>query len=70
MSETVDIVMDNGDGGIQIFYGGFAGDACYRAGKKLIEELHALGVEVSIDEIIPTESPIPVVEKAPRKVRI
>lgn len=69
MSEAVDILINTGDGKITIAYNGFVGDACYAVGKEILKELHALGVEVSIDEIIPQESPIPVIEKVPQKVR-
>jgi len=68
MSKSVDVLIDK-DGKITIGFNGFAGNACYEKGKEIIAELHALGVEISIEEIIPTEAPISVVEKIPQKVR-
>lgn len=69
MSETVDVLLNLGNGEITIAFSEFTGDECYLAGKEILAELHGLGVELTIDEIIPQESPIPIVERVNKKVR-
>lgn len=69
MSEAIDAIID-ANGKIIIKFNGFVGDSCYGTGKEILAELKALGVEIEIEEIIPVESPIPVVEEVRKKVRM
>lgn len=71
MDEIIDMVMDE-KGNVVTNFSGFKGDACYAAGKEIIERLKKLGVVVEIHEVTPHEPapPIPEVVVPTEKQRV
>jgi hypothetical protein len=43
------------DGKVRILYSGFVGDECFREAQKLYTLLKGKGVDVSIEQVIPTQ---------------
>jgi hypothetical protein len=43
------------DGKVRVLYRGFAGDECFREAQRLYEQLKAQGVEVTIEQVVPTQ---------------
>ena len=42
-------------GKIRVLYTGFAGNACFEEAKKLYAQLKALGIDVTIEQVTPTQ---------------
>jgi hypothetical protein len=43
------------DGRVRVFYRGFAGDECFREAQRIYELLKAQGVEVAVEQVVPTD---------------
>jgi len=43
------------DGRLKVLYSGFAGNACFEEARKLYAQLKALGIDVTIEQITPTQ---------------
>jgi hypothetical protein len=43
------------DGKVRVLYRGFAGDECFREAQRLYETLRAQGVEVAVEQVVPTQ---------------
>jgi hypothetical protein len=43
------------DGRVRVFYRGFVGDECFKEAQRLYEALKAQGVEVTVEQVIPTQ---------------
>jgi len=43
------------EGRIRILYSGFAGNACFEEARKLYAQLKSLGIDVTIEQITPTQ---------------
>ena len=48
-------VVINEDGSVKILYKGFRGGACFEEAKKLYQQLKSLGVNVKIEQVVPTQ---------------
>ena len=43
------------DGKVRVLYRGFAGDECFREAQRIYELLKAQGVEVTVEQVVPTQ---------------
>jgi len=43
------------EGRVRVLYSGFVGSECFNEAKKLYNQLKALGLEVSIEQVMPTQ---------------
>jgi type 1 glutamine amidotransferase len=43
------------NGKVKILYSGFQGDACFEEAKKLYNLLKSKGVQVSLEQVVPTQ---------------
>jgi hypothetical protein len=43
------------DGRVRILYRGFVGGECFEEAKRLYEALKAQGVEVAVEQVVPTQ---------------
>lgn len=50
----IEVIVDE-DGKVTIKYTGFVGDACYHEARKLYQQLKSLGVDVEVQQIVPTQ---------------
>jgi len=51
-----EILVEIGENGkVKILYKGFKGGACFDEAKRLYEALKAQGVEVSLEQVVPTQ---------------
>jgi len=52
------------DGRVRILYQGFQGDACFEEAKRLYATLKAQGLDVSIEQVMPTQEYYTTAQKA------
>mgnify|MGYP000164958958 CR=1 FL=1 len=65
-----EILVEIGENGkVKILYKGFKGGACFDEAKRLYEALKAQGVEVSLEQVTPTQELYETVEERQRMVQ-
>jgi type 1 glutamine amidotransferase len=43
------------DGRVRVLYRGFKGDECFREAQRIYEALRSQGVEVTVEQVVPTQ---------------
>jgi ketol-acid reductoisomerase len=54
MSREVWVEIDR-EGKVKILYRGFVGDECFKEAQRIYELLKAQGVEVTVEQVVPTQ---------------